>query len=143
MTKVSDLLDEKGRDVWAIEPGAPVFDAVKLMRDKGIGAVLVMEGEQIVGIMSERDYARKVVLEERSSKTTQVREIMTPRVIFADPDQSVQECMALMTNKRIRHLPIMDGDHVVGVVSIGDLVRATIALQRFHIEQLERYIRGR
>jgi CBS domain-containing protein len=142
MRKVRDILETKGRDVWSIEPGASVYDAMKLMADKGIGALLVMEGQKLVGIISERDYARKVILQGRSSPTTEVREIMTPRVVYAEPDRNVEECMALMTEKRVRHLPVMEQGQVCGVISIGDLVKAIIAEQKFIIEQLERYISG-
>jgi CBS domain-containing protein len=142
MRKVRDILETKGRDVWSIEPGASVYDAMKLMADKGIGALLVMEGPKLVGIISERDYARKIILQGRSSPTTEVREIMTPRVAYVEPDRNVEECMALMTDKRIRHLPVMEQGQVCGVISIGDLVKAIIAEQKFIIEQLERYISG-
>ena len=142
MKRVRDILKIKGRDVWSIGPGASVYDAMKLMADKGIGALLVMEGEKLVGIISERDYARKVILQGRSSRTTEVREIMTSRVAYADPEQNIEECMALMTEKRIRHLPVMEEGQVNGVISIGDLVKSIIAEQKFIIEQLERYISG-
>lgn len=142
MKRVRDILDVKGREIYAIEPGASVYDAMKRMADKGIGALIVMEGAKVVGIISERDYARKVILEGRSSRTTQVREIMTTPVLYAEPDQSIEECMALITEKRVRHLPVMDAGGVVGVISIGDLVKSIITEQKFIIEQLERYIRG-
>ena len=121
-------------------PNASVYDAMKLMADKGIGALLVMEGAKLVGIISERDYARKVILQGRSSRTTAVREIMTTRVAYAEPEQNIEECMALMTEKRIRHLPVIEAGEVRGVISIGDLVKSIIAEQKFIIEQLERYI---
>jgi CBS domain-containing protein len=140
MKKVRDILQVKGRDVWSIEPDALVYDAMKLMADKGIGALLVMEGAKLVGIISERDYARKIILQGRASRTTQVREIMTLRVVYTEPERNVEECMALMTDKRIRHLPVLEGGEVSGVISIGDLVKAIIAEQKFIIEQLERYI---
>jgi CBS domain-containing protein len=142
MKRVRDILAVKGRDVWSIGPNASVYDAMKLMADKGIGALLVMEGAKLVGIISERDYARKVILQGRSSRTTQVQEIMTTRVAYADPEQNIEECMALMTEIRIRHLPVMEGGEVRGVISIGDLVKSIIAEQKFIIEQLERYITG-
>jgi IMP dehydrogenase len=113
---------------------------MKLMADKGFGALLVMEGAKLVGIISERDYARKIILQGRSSRTTEVREIMTSRVAYAEPERNIEECMALMTNKRIRHLPVVEAGQVCGVISIGDLVKAIIAEQKFIIEQLERYI---
>jgi CBS domain-containing protein len=140
MRRVSDILESKGHDVWSIEPGALVYDAMKLMADKGIGALLVMEGAKLVGIISERDYARKIILQGRSSHSTQVREIMTARVIYTEPESNIEECMALMTDKRIRHLPVVEAGQVCGVISIGDLVKAIIAEQKFIIEQLERYI---
>lgn len=142
MNKVSDLLENKGDEVWSIGPDASVFDAIKLMADKGVGALMVMEGTKIVGVISERDYARKVILMGLSSRETQVKEIMTTRVVYANPEKTVEECMALMTDKRIRHLPIMDGEQLTGVISIGDLVKSIIAEQQFTIEQLERYISG-
>ena len=140
MKKVKDILETKGNDVWFIEPSALVFDAMKLMADKGIGALLVMEGSRLVGIISERDYARKIILQGRSSRSTDVREIMTSRVVYTEPERNIEECMALMTEKRIRHLPVMEKGQVCGVISIGDLVKAIIAEQKFIIEQLERYI---
>jgi CBS domain-containing protein len=140
MKRVRDILEVKGKKVWSIEPGVSVYDAMKLMADKGIGALLVMEGATVVGIISERDYARKVILQGRSSRTTQVREIMTSRVAYTALEQNIEECMALMTEMRIRHLPVMEAGQVIGVISIGDLVKAIIAEQKFIIEQLERYI---
>ena len=140
MKRVRDILTRKGNDVWSISPSASVYDAMKLMADKGIGALLVMEGEKLVGIISERDYARKVILQGRSSRTTSVEEIMTSRVAYAEPEQNIEECMAVMTEKRIRHLPIMEASQVRGVISIGDLVKSIIDEQKFIIEQLERYI---
>ncbi|HEX9271373.1 MAG TPA: CBS domain-containing protein, partial [Candidatus Binatia bacterium] len=114
MTRVRDILGVKGRDVWSIGPNASVYDAMKLMADKGIGALLVMEGAKLVGIISERDYARKVILQGRSSRTTAVQEIMTTRVAYAEPEQNIEECMALMTEIRIRHLPVMEAGEVRG-----------------------------
>ena len=126
MKRVRDILTRKGNDVWSISPSASVYDAMKLMADKGIGALLVMEGEKLVGIISERDYARKVILQGRSSRTTSVEEIMTSRVAYAEPGQNIEECMAVMTEKRIRHLPVMEASQVRGVISIGDLVKSII-----------------
>ena len=140
MRRVRDILAVKGRDVWSIVPNASVYDAMKLMADKGIGALLVMEGQKLVGIISERDYARKVILQGRSSRTTSVHEIMTARVAYAEPEQNIEECMALMTEIRVRHLPVIEAGEVRGVISIGDLVKSIIAEQKFIIEQLERYI---
>ena len=140
MQTVRQLLEEKGHVVWSISPDASVYDAVKLMAEKGIGALVVVEQAKTVGLLSERDYARKVILMGRSSKETKIREIMTTQVIFADPDQSVQECMSIMTEKHIRHLPVMEDDRLIGVISIGDLVKTIIAEQQFVISQLEHYI---
>jgi CBS domain-containing protein len=139
---VSQLLQDKGREVWSVSPDASVYEAIALMSEKGVGALVVMQGGAIAGMISERDYARKVILEERSSKETRVGEIMTSRVVCAQPDQSVEQCMALMTEKRIRHLPVVDGTQLLGMVSIGDLVKAIIADQQFVISQLEHYING-
>ena len=119
-----------------------MFDAIKLMADKNIGALLVMEGEQVAGIITERDYARKVVLMSRSSKQTTVREIMTSAVMYVGPEQTSEECMVLMTENRLRHLPVIDAGRLLGIISIGDLVKDIIAEQRFTIEQLEHYISG-
>jgi CBS domain-containing protein len=138
--RVRDILERKGHDVWSVESTTSVYDAMKLMADKGVGALLVLDGTKVVGIVSERDYARKVILLGRASKTTTVQEIMTTRVAYAELDQNVEECMAVMTEKRIRHLPVMVGGQVRGVISIGDLVKSIIDEQKFIIEQLERYI---
>ena len=140
MKKVGDILETKGRAVWSIGPSDSVFDALKLMAEKGIGALVVREGNKVVGVISERDYARKVILQGRSSPTTFVSEIMTARVVYAQLEQNIDECMAIMTEKRIRHLPVMEDDRLVGIISIGDLVKSIIAEQQFIIEQLERYI---
>ena len=142
MNDVSGLLTNKGNDIWSIGPDASVYDAIKMMAEKGVGALMVMEGPKVVGVISERDYARKVILMGHSSRETKIKDIMTTRVVYANPDDSVQECMALMTDKHIRHLPIMEGEKLVGVISIGDLVKSIIAEQRFTIEQLEQYISG-
>lgn len=142
MKTVRQLLDEKGHKVWSLGPEATVFEAIKLMADKGVGALIVMQGEAPVGLISERDYARKVALEGRSSKGTKVSEVMTTRVVCVRPDQSVEESMALMTDKRVRHLPVMVDGQLLGIISIGDLVKTIIAEQQFIIEQLEHYITG-
>jgi CBS domain-containing protein len=143
MATIKDLLRDKGYDVWATRPDATVLDALRLMADKNIGAILVMDGEALVGIMSERDYARKVILEGKSSKDTLVSEIMTPRVLCVRATQSIDECMGLMTQWRVRHLPVLgEDDRVIGVVSIGDLGKAIIANHEFTIAQLEHYITG-
>lgn len=140
MATVKQLLQGKGHDIWSIGPEASVYEAIELMADKEVGALVVLEGDSLVGVLSERDYARKVVLQGRSSKGTKIKEIMTSRVVYARPKQTVEECMALMTDKRIRHLPVMDGDELLGVISIGDLVKAIIEEQQHVIEQLEQYI---
>ena len=140
MKTVKELLHGKSQAVATIEPTARVFDALKRMAEKDIGALLVVEGERLVGIISERDYARKVILLGKSSHDMAVREIMTERPICVHPGNTVDECMALMTDKRVRHLPVIDRDRVVGVLSIGDLVKETISQQQFVIKQLESYI---
>ena len=140
MTTVNQLLQAKGRDVWSVSPDALVIDALKLMAEKDIGALLVIEGEKLVGIVSERDYARQVDLQGKSSSNTSVKDIMTEGVYFIRPTQTVEECMALMTKHRIRHLPVILDDKLQGVVSIGDIVKEVISKQEFMIEQLENYI---
>jgi len=140
MTTVKQLLDAKGRKVWSVSPDGSVFDAIKVMADKNIGAVVVVEDEQPVGIFTERDYARNVILRGKSSPTTRVGDIMETRVIYAQPDETIEQCMAVMSDKRIRHLPVLEDGRLVGIVSIGDLVKAVIADQQFVIEQLEHYI---
>lgn len=142
MKLVKQILKEKGYHFHSVGPETMVIDALKLMAEKEIGALLVLDGGKLVGIMSERDYARKVILKGKSSLGTPVREIMTAKVFFIRPAQTVEECMALMTDKHFRHLPVMDGDKVVGVISIGDLVKATIDEKDFMIKQLENYITG-
>lgn len=142
MKSITQLLDSKGRQVWSVGPESSVLDALARLAEKDIGALLVMEGDRLVGIFSERDYARKVILEGKSSRDTPVRDIMTAEVLCGRPTQTVAECMALMTEKRIRHLPIVEDGVVEGMISIGDLVKAIIAEQAFVIEQLEHYIQG-
>ena len=142
-TTVARLLEKKGNEVWSIGPDATVYEAIKLMADKGVGALLVLEGDALAGIVSERDYARKVILLERSSRETPVRDIMTSEVVSVLPKQTMEDCMALMTARHIRHLPVLDGGKVVGIVSIGDLVKSIIADKEVLIEQLEGYISGR
>ena len=143
MTTVVQILQSKpDKTVYTIAPGASVFDAVKLMAEKNIGALPVVEGGKIVGVITERDYARKIVLMARSSKETRVREVMTSQVMYVRPSQTSEECMALMTENRVRHLPVMDQGRLTGLVSIGDLVKDVIAEQKFIIEQLEHYIAG-
>jgi CBS domain-containing protein len=142
MKLVSDILNSKGHEIWVVKPDDTVFDSLQLMADKGIGALLVMNGDKLVGIVTERDYARKVILEGKSSKDSTVKEVMTTKVLCVSPERTVDECMALMTDKRARHLPVLDHKHVVGVVSIGDLVKAVISEQQVLIDQLQHYISG-
>jgi CBS domain-containing protein len=141
-TAAQILKSKTSQTVHTIEPAATVYEAVKLMADKNVGALVVVERGKVVGIVSERDYARKVVLLARSSKDTPLRDIMSSPVMYVHPEQTTDQCMALMTENRLRHLPVMDGDQLVGLVSIGDLVKATISEQQFLIEQLEHYISG-
>ena len=140
MRTVRQLLESKPAEIIAIGPDAPVIDAIRLMADRRVGALLVMEGPRLAGILSERDYARKVVLQGRSSSNTPVRDIMTAKVVTVRPDDSVDHCMKVVTDHRIRHLPVADGDAVVGVISIGDLVKAVIVDQQAELDQLQRYI---
>jgi CBS domain-containing protein len=140
MRTVRQLLEAKSPEVIAIGPDAPVIDAIRRMAERQIGALLVMEGPRLAGILSERDYARKVVLQGRSSKDTPVRDIMTADVVTVAPGDSIDHCMQLVTDRRIRHLPVLDAGTVVGVLSIGDLVKTVIELQRQDIDQLQRYI---
>lgn len=140
MKLVKQILDSKGRDIWFIHPDDSVLELIKLMAEKEVGALPVMEDRRLVGIVSERDYARKVILKGRSSKQTPVKNVMTTNVLCARPEQTVEECMALMTEKRVRHLPVVEAERVVGMLSIGDLVKVIIADQRYMIEQLEHYI---
>ena len=142
MTTIDVILAKKGNQVWSIEPSAQVFAALELMAEKNVGALLVLDGQKIVGIMSERDYARKVMLKGKSSKSTPVSEIMTAEVLYVTPSHSVEECLALMTNKKIRHLPVLENDELVGIISIGDVVIEMISEKELLIEQLENYIKG-
>jgi CBS domain-containing protein len=142
MQTVRQLLQAKGNEVWTIGPDASVYDALALMADKGIGALVVTHGKQVLGLLSERDYARNVVLQGRKSRDTLVSDIMSAKVPCVGPDQSVQDCMSIVTEMRVRHLPVMDGDALVGLVSIGDLVKAIIEEQEVLIEHLVRYING-
>lgn len=139
---VRSILKTKDTDVWSISPDATVYDAIGMMADKGIGALPVLDESKIIGILSERDYARRVILQGRSSKETRVCEIMTNSVITVTPDNTVAECMEIMTNRRIRHLPVVDRERLVGIVSIGDLVKAIISAQEHAIAQLSSYITG-
>ncbi len=139
---VRDMLRTKGTDIWSVTPDTTVCDALKLMAEKNIGAVLVMDGDRVAGIVTERDYSRKVTLQGRTAAETLAREIMTERVMCVRPEDTAEQCMALMTEKRVRHLPVLEGNHLIGIVSIGDVVKATIEQQKFIISQLEEYIRG-
>jgi CBS domain-containing protein len=141
---ISFVLRQKGRsEVCSISPDATVYEAIEMMADKGIGALLVLSGGKLVGVISERDYARKVILKGKASKETLIKEIMTSPVIFVSPQQTVDECMATMTDKRIRHLPVVEDEKIAGVVSIGDLVKWIISEQQETIHQLEDYITGK
>ncbi|MEO6154631.1 MAG: CBS domain-containing protein [Thermomonas sp.] len=140
MRTVRQLLDMKSPDVHSISPDAPVIDAIRMMAERRIGALLVMEGPQMAGILSERDYARKVVLQGRSSKDTPVRDIMTAQVVSVGPNDNTDMCMQLVTDSRIRHLPVVENGQVIGVISIGDLVKAVIEQQRQELDHLQRYI---
>lgn len=140
MKKIRELLNDKGTEVWSIAPTKSVYDALALMAEKNIGAVPVMEQDRLLGIISERDYTRCGVLQGHAAKDTLVRDIMTSRPVCVRPEQTVEECMALMTDKRVRHLPVVENDRVVGLISIGDVVKATISEQQFTIKQLELYI---
>jgi len=143
MKTLRQTLAGKNRPLVTVSPDDPVFHALQVMSDANVGAVLVLDGEQLVGIFSERDYARKVILFGKASKDTPVREIMTDKVLYVSPDWTIDECMAIMTEKHFRHLPVLDDDgKVVGIVSIGDVVKETICAQQFIIQQMEKYITG-
>jgi CBS domain-containing protein len=142
MITVEQILRHKGHAFWSVAPNAMVIDALKLMAEKDVGALMVLEAGRLAGIISERDYARKVILKEKSSLQTPVRAIMTQAVVTVRPGNTVEECMALMTEKRVRHLPVLVEDRVVGVISIGDVVKASIDAKDFMIKQLENYITG-
>ena len=142
MNSVNDLLRDKGDRVWTIAPAASVYAALELMAQANIGAVVVTESGQVVGIFSERDYARKVILQGRSSKTTPVSELMTHDVLYVSPADTIENCMALMTAKRLRHLPVLDAGQLVGLISIGDVVKAILSDHEIIIRELERYIHG-
>jgi CBS domain-containing protein len=140
MALVSALIKHKGRLIYSVPPDAPVLEAIKEMAEHGVGALLVMQGEKLLGVVSERDYARKVILKGRSSNETDVSQIMSAPVLTVRPDQSVNDCMRIMTENRVRHLPVVEGERVVGVLSIGDLVRTLVEEQQQTIAQLEQYI---
>jgi CBS domain-containing protein len=135
-------LKNKGNQVWSISPAASVYEALQLMAARDIGALAVVEEDRLVGIFSERDYARKVILHGKTSRETRVDEIMTARVVVVGPERTTEECMALMTEKHIRHLPVVEGERLIGLISIGDVVKAVISNQKFVIDQLENYISG-
>ena len=140
MRTLRQLLGSKTPEVYAVAPGDSVIDAIRLMAEKGVGAVLVMEGARLAGIVSERDYARKIVLHGRSSADTSVRDIMTAEVVTVGPQNTVEQCMQVVTEHRIRHLPVLEGDAVIGVISTGDLVKAVIEDQKVQLDELQRYI---
>lgn len=142
MKTVADILQTKGREVWTINPDTIVFDALKIMADKNVGALMVLDGAEVAGILSERDYARKVILHGRSSRELEVREIMSTNVYFVGPKENIEDCMALFTNKRVRHLPVLQDGELIGIISIGDVVKAVIAEQEYTIKHLENYITG-
>jgi CBS domain-containing protein len=139
---ISEILENKGNAAWTVTPDTIVFDAIELMAEKNVGALLVTEKSKLIGILSERDYTRKIALRGKSSKDTAVREILSGHVVYVSPDQTIEDCMRLMTEHRIRHLPVLDGDRIVGVVSIGDLVNWIISAQTNTISQLQTYISG-
>jgi CBS domain-containing protein len=141
MKTVRDLLAGKSRDVWSIGPDATVYDAIALMSERGIGAVLVVDGGDLVGILSERDYARRVILKGKASRDTRVREIMTTSLIHVTHEKTLDDCMAIMTRSRIRHLPVLDGGKLAGILSIGDIVKAMLSEREAQIEQLESYLK--
>ena len=143
MHTVRDILRAKGHDVWTISPDATVYEAISRMAEKNVGALVVVERDRVIGIVSERDYARKVILHGKASRDIAVHEIMTSPVYYVRPQQTVEECMMQMTDKHIRHLPVLEEDRLIGVISIGDAVKAIIAEQQFVIRQLEDYITGR
>ena len=140
MTTARQVLDEKGRNVCSVGPDETVYDAIRKMAEENIGSLLVVENDKPIGIFTERQYARNVVLKGRASPTTRIREVMETKLLYARPDQSVEECMAVMTDKRIRHLPVIDQGKLIGIVSIGDLVRTIISNQKFLIDQLVHFI---
>jgi CBS domain-containing protein len=142
MTTVKQLLSKKGREVLSIQPDDTVYDALKKMADKNVGSLVVMHDGRLIGVITERHYARNVALKGRTSSKTPVRSIMETRVIYAQPEQSIEECMAVMTEKMVRHLPVIEEGKLIGIISIGDLVKTIISDQKFTIEQLEHYMHG-
>lgn len=142
MKTVGDILQTKGSEVWTIPAETVVFDALKVMADKNVGALVVLDGTEVAGILSERDYARKVILHGKSSRELKAHEIMSATVYFVSPEQNIEDCMALFTNKRVRHLPVLQSNQLIGIISIGDVVKAVIAEQEYTIKHLENYITG-
>jgi len=142
MTTIAQLLNAKGDQIWSVEPKATIFEALEIMSEKEIGALLVMEDGKLTGIFSERDYARKVILKGKSSKETPVGELMTKKVFYIDPQKTINDCMAMMTAKRIRHVPVIEDNQVMGIVTIGDVVNQIISEQEVTINHLENYITG-
>ena len=142
MTFVTDVLKRKGRDVWTVSSDTTVYEALQEMADKNVGALMVVDGDKLVGVFSERDYARKIILHGKASKDTLVKEIMSSAVFWVEPNQTIGRCMELMTDKRVRHLPVLEEGRLIGVISIGDVVKAIISEQEFAIQQLEQYIIG-
>jgi CBS domain-containing protein len=142
MRTIEQLLQAKGSDIWSISPQATAYNALQIMAEKNVGALLVMEKEKLMGIFSERDYARKVILKEKSSKNTSVGELMTREVIYINADSTLEESMALMTSRHIRHLPVLKNNRLIGIVTLGDVVRQIISDQKFAIRELEKYITG-
>ena len=137
MINVGDLLENKGHDVWSVSPEDSVFDTIKLMDEKHVGALAVVENDKLVGIISERDYARQVILKDRTSKETKVKEIMSRHIYFTQPDQTIDECLLITNEHRIRHLPVLDHDQLIGMITVGDIVKEIIKDQQYTIEQLE------
>ncbi|MFC1558337.1 CBS domain-containing protein [candidate division KSB1 bacterium] len=143
MKYVKEILKKKGNEVWTVSPNDIVFTALQIMAEKNVGALLVMDNERIVGIISERDYTRKVVLREKTSKDTPVSEIMTSNVLYASPDQTLEECLALMSDKRVRHLPVFEDEKLTGIISLGDVGEAIIDDHKNYINQIEQYVYGK
>ena len=142
MTTVGELLDSKGHEVWSIGPSSSVYEALEMMADKNVSGLLILDGSQLVGIFTERDYARKLVLQGRISRDTNVSDLMTKKVLYVKPSNTVSDCMNLMTAKRIRHLPVIDQEQLVGILTIGDLVKQIISEQQSTIDQMDNYITG-
>jgi CBS domain-containing protein len=142
MTNVGNLLTSKGREIWSIAPDKSIFDALEMMADKNVSGLLVLESDKLVGIFTERDYARKLILKGKSSKNTKVSDLMTKNILYVGSKNTIEDCMKLMTGKRVRHLPVIDTGRLIGIVTIGDLVKQIISEQQTTIHQLENYICG-